>query len=304
LARLGHEPVSYDNLSRGHREAVKFGPLETGDIADKDRVLDVLRRHRPKAVMHFAAFAYIAESVAHPLMYYRNNVAGSLGLLDALVEYAPIPFVFSSSCATYGVAQKIPIDEDHPQRPINPYGLSKLAVEQILAELGASHGLPWVALRYFNAAGSDPDGEIGEVHTPETHLIPLVLQAARGGTPIQICGTDYETPDGTCIRDYVHVADIADAHVRALEYLLAGGKSSAFNLSNAQGYTVREVIGAAERICGRTIAVTTAPRRPGDPPALAGSSERARAVLGWTPKRSELEIQIADAWRWFRSRNA
>ena len=293
----------YDNLSRGHRDAARFGPLEIGDTADKTRVREVLERHRPDAVMHFAAFAAVGESVENPLLYYRNNVTGSAGLLEAVTEFGPLPFVFSSTCATYGVPDQVPIGEDHPQRPINPYGFSKLFVERMLADLGASHRLPWVALRYFNAAGSDPDGEIGERHDPETHLIPLVLEAARGGAPIQIFGTDYDTPDGTCIRDYVHVMDIADAHLRALDYLIAGGASGAFNLANERGHSVKEVIAAAERVCGRTVPVKIGARRAGDPPALVGTAARARAVLGWTPTRSGLDVQIADAWTWLRSRN-
>ena len=303
LAERGHVPVTYDNLSRGHRDAVKFGPLEMGDTADKVRVREVLERHQPAAVMHFAAFAYVGESVGQPLLYYRNNVTGSAALLEAIIEFKPLPFVFSSTCSTYGVPERVPIGEDHPQRPINPYGFSKLVVERMLADLGVSHRLPWVALRYFNAAGSDPDGEIGEVHVPETHLIPLVLEAARGGAPIQIFGTDYDTPDGTCIRDYVHVMDIANAHVRALDYLLKGGASCALNLANARGYSVKEVIATAERVCGRPIPTKIAARRPGDPAALVGSAERARTVLGWTPDRSDLNVQIADAWKWIRSRN-
>ena len=303
LAEHGHEPITYDNLSRGHREAVKFGPLEIGDTGDRARVLEVLKQHRPDAVMHFAAFAYVGESVVKPILYYDNNVLGSLRLLQAVVEFGPLPFVFSSSCATYGVPDRVPIDEIHPQRPINPYGSSKLFVERMLVDLGVSDRLPWVALRYFNAAGSDPETEIGEVHDPETHLIPLVLEAARGGAPVQIFGTDYDTPDGTCIRDYVHVCDIADAHLRALDYLRRGGESSAFNLANARGYSVREVVTAAERICGGAIPAKFAARRAGDPPVLVGSAERARTVLGWQPQRSDLDVQIADAWRWFSSRN-
>jgi UDP-arabinose 4-epimerase len=304
LAKQGHVPITYDNLSRGHRDAVKFGPLEIGDTADKARVREVLERHQPAAVMHFAAFAYVGESVERPLLYYRNNVAGTVALLEALIEFKALPFVFSSTCATYGVPEHVPITEDHPQRPINPYGFSKLVVERMLADLGTSHQLPWVALRYFNAAGSDPEGMIGEGHDPETHLIPLVLEAARGGAPIQIFGTDYPTPDGTCVRDYVHVMDIAAAHVCALDYLIAGGTSSAFNLANARGYSVKEVIAAVERVCGRTISVKIAARRNGDPAALVGSAERARAILGWSPARSELELQIEDAWKWIRSHAA
>jgi UDP-glucose-4-epimerase GalE len=303
LAEHGHEPITYDNLSRGHREAVKFGPLEIGDTGDKAHVLEVLKQHRPDAVMHFAAFAYVGESVVKPILYYDNNVLGSLRLLEAVIEFGPLPFVFSSTCATYGVPDRVPIDESHPQRPINPYGSSKLFVERMLVDLGVSDRLPWVALRYFNAAGSDPETEIGEVHDPETHLIPLVLEAARGGAPVQIFGTDYDTPDGTCIRDYVHVCDIADAHLRALDYLRRGGESSAFNLANARGYSVREVVTAAERICGGAIPAKFAARRAGDPPVLVGSAERARTVLGWQPQRSDLDVQIADAWRWFSSRN-
>ena len=303
LAKLGHIPVTYDNLSRGHRDAVKFGPLEVGDIADSARVLEVLERYQPAAVMHFAALAYVGESVEKPLFYYNNNVTGSIGLLKAVTEFGPIPFVFSSTCATYGLPNRLPISEDHPQRPINPYGFSKFIVERMLADLEVSHRLRWVALRYFNAAGCDPDGEIGEVHDPETHLIPLVLEAARGGTPIHIFGTDYNTPDGTCIRDYVHVMDIADAHVRAMDFLFKGGSSGAFNLANATGYSVKQVIDAAERICGRTIRIKAAARRAGDPPTLIGSSSRARATLGWSPTRSELDQQIADAWQWLHTRN-
>lgn len=300
LAANGHLPISYDNLSRGHRASVKWGPLELGDLEDRQRLHDVLTRYQPDAVMHFAAFAYVGESVENPLRYYRNNVAGSIALLETLIEHRPIPTIFSSSCVTYGIPQRIPITEDHRQLPINPYGHSKLLVEQMLADAGKAHLLPWVALRYFNAAGADPDGEIGENHDPETHLIPLVLRAARDKTAVKIFGTDYDTPDGTCVRDYVHVMDIADAHLRALEYLVAGGASRAFNLANAQGYSVREVIVAAEQVCERPIAIEVAARRPGDPPCLVGSADDARNVLGWKPGRSALKTQIADAWQWIK----
>lgn len=282
---------------------MKWGPLEVGDIADASRVKDVLELHQPAAVMHFAAYAYVGESVEKPLLYYRNNVAGSTALLQALIDFKPVPFVFSSTCATYGLPERIPITEEHPQKPINPYGVSKLVVEFMLADLGTAHRLPWIALRYFNAGGSDPENEIGEMHYPETHLIPLVLAAARSGTPIEIYGTDYDTPDGTCIRDYVHVTDLADAHVRALDYLLSGGESTALNLANANGYSVKEVIAVAERVCGRPIPVKFAKRRPGDPPVLVGSAARAHALLGWTSARSELDNQISDAWKWMLSRN-
>jgi UDP-arabinose 4-epimerase len=302
LASEGYVPITYDNLSRGHRAAVKWGPLEIGDIADRDRLRAVLATYRPTALMHFAAYAYVGESVEHPLLYYRNNVAGSVALLETVVEFAALPVIFSSSCVTYGSPTSIPIGEDHPQNPINPYGHSKLLVERMLSDAGKAYGLPWIALRYFNAAGGDPDGETGEVHNPETHLIPLVLRAARDNTAIDIYGTDYETPDGTCVRDYVHVSDIAVAHLRALDYLWANGESRPFNLANARGYSVKEVIAAAERVCGRKITVRAAPRRPGDPAILVGSSEQARAVLGWMPVRSDLQVQIADAWNWIKSR--
>ena len=303
LAKAGYTPIAFDNLSRGHREAVKWGPLEIGDIADVERVKSVVRRYRPAAVLHFGAFAYVGESVDDPLLYYRNNVAGTMMLLQAVAELGPLPFVFSSTCATYGLPEKLPITEDHPQRPINPYGASKLMVERMLADVGAAHGLPWIALRYFNAGGSDPEREIGEMHDPETHLIPLVLRAARSGTAARVYGIDYGTPDGTCIRDYIHVADLADAHVRALAYLLSGGASCALNLANARGYSVKEVIATAERVCGRAVPVVYADRRAGDPPQLIGSAERARALLGWEPTRSPLEVQIRDTWNWMLMRN-
>jgi UDP-arabinose 4-epimerase len=303
LAANGHVPITYDNLSRGHQIAVKWGPLEIGDLEDREKLRAVLEHYRPAAVMHFAAFAYVGESVEKPMLYYRNNILGSVVLLDTLLEHGAVPFIFSSSCVTYGVPKSMPITEDHPQHPINPYGQSKLLVERMLEDAGQAYGLRWVALRYFNAAGSDPDRDIGEDHNPETHLIPLVLRAARRKTAVNIYGTDYDTPDGTCVRDYVHVLDIAKAHLRALDYLLNNGASGPFNLANARGYSVKEVIAAAERVCGCDIAVEVAKRRPGDPPTLIGSAERARAVLGWKPERSELETQISDAWNWFQSRN-
>ena len=303
LSKAGYLPITYDNLSRGHSESVKWGPLEVGDLVDVERLRSTLRQYRPAAIMHFAALAYVGESVDEPLFYYRNNVAGSIGLLQTVVDFGPVPFVFSSSCATYGLPKKLPITEDHPQRPINPYGASKLMVERVLADVGAAHGLPWIALRYFNAGGSDPEQEIGEMHDPETHLIPLVLRAARSGTPIKIFGTDYDTVDGTCIRDYVHVTDLANAHVRALDYLLSGGNSCALNLANARGHSVKEVISTAERVCGRAVPTNYTDRRAGDPPQLIGSAERARSLLGWQPARSDLEVQILDAWNWMLARS-
>jgi UDP-arabinose 4-epimerase len=304
LAAGGFEPVTYDNLSRGNRWAVKWGPLETGDIGDQARLRAVLDQHQPAAVIHFAAFAYVGESVDNPNLYYQNNVCGSATLLRTVTEYKPIPVVFSSTCATYGVPDQVPIPEGHPQRPINPYGFTKLVVERILADLDQAYGLRSVSLRYFNAAGCDPDGDIGEAHNPETHLIPLVLAAARDGTAITVFGDDYDTKDGTCVRDYIHVADLADAHVRALKYLLSGGKTCALNLANSHGYSVMDVIQTAERVCGKPVKIKMAPRRAGDPPVLIGSSDRAREALGWKPVRSTLEVQIADAWNWMQKAHA
>src|SRR3984893_17510179 len=249
LARRGVELIVFENLARGNRWAVKWGRLELGDIANSVRLRTVLEQYRPAALMHFAAYAYVGESVEDPLLYYQNNVAASAALLQTLLSFVTIPLVFSSTCATYGTPETTPISEDHPQRPVNPYGYSKLVVERMLADLDAARGLRSISLRYFNAAGADPDGEIGEAHDQETHLIPLVLAAARTRLPVRIFGTDYDTRDGTCVRDYVHVSDIADAHVRALDHLLKERKSCALNLANASGYSVREVIAAAEKVC-------------------------------------------------------
>jgi UDP-arabinose 4-epimerase len=301
LAAKGFEPVVFDNLSRGNRWAVKWGPLEVGDIADSARLRGLLEQYRPASVMHFAAYAYVGESVENPLLYYSNNVAGTAALLQTIIDFQAIPFVFSSTCSTYGVPEVLPIPEDHPQRPINPYGFSKLVVERMLADLNTARGLRSVALRYFNAAGADPDGEIGEAHDPETHLIPLVLAAARDGNPVDVFGDDYDTADGTCVRDYIHVLDIAEAHVRALEYLLRGGASCYLNLANARGYSVKEVIATAERVTGKPIRVRMVRRRAGDPAVLVGSHERARAILGWEPARSDLAIQLRDAWNWMQT---
>jgi UDP-glucose-4-epimerase GalE len=262
----------------------------------------VLEKYEPAALMHFAAYAYVGESVQRPLLYYQNNVAATAILLQTVVNYGRMPVVFSSSCATYGIPERVPIPEDHPQHPINPYGSSKLFVERMLANLNVACGLPWMALRYFNAAGADPEGQIGEAHDPETHLIPIALEAARTCTPVRIFGTDYDTPDGSCVRDYIHVADIANAHVRALEYLLARGKSCAINLANARGYSVKEVLAAAEDVCGHRIQSEITARRVGDPAVLIGDASRARAILNWEPMRSGLEMQIADAWRWMKWR--
>lgn len=296
----GLVPIVYDNMSRGNRDAVKWGPLEVGNIEDRKRLLNVLEKYKPTALMHFAAFTYVGESVADPLLYYQNNVVGTAVLLQAVMSFKPIPIIFSSTAAVYGMPQTTPIPEQHPLQPINPYGFSKVVVERMLSDLYESQGLPSVALRYFNAAGCDPMGQIGERHDPETHLIPLALTAARDGTPIKIFGTDYDTPDGTCIRDYIHVVDIVDAHIRALDYLLAGGKSCVFNLANAHGFSVKEVVTTAERVTGRTIRRQFEARRAGDPAVLIGDSTSARVKLGWTPQRSDLSVQITDAWNWFQ----
>jgi UDP-arabinose 4-epimerase len=303
LAARGYVPITYDNLSRGNRWAVKWGPLEKGDIADVGQVRTVLEKYRPSAVMHFAAYAYVGESVEQPLLYYRNNFADTVTLLQTVVDFRCMPVVFSSSCATYGVPERVPITENHPQHPINAYGHSKLFVERLLADLNVACGLPWIALRYFNAAGADPDGEIGEAHDPETHLIPLVLAAARTGAPVRIFGEDYDTSDGTCVRDYVHVTDIAAAHVQALDFLLKGGDSCALNLANKRGYSIKEVIAVAERVCGGAVPLEIVKRRPGDPPILVGDASLAREVLGWKPVHSDLDIQIRHAWNWLKQRD-
>jgi UDP-glucose-4-epimerase GalE len=302
LAAAGYQPITYDNLSRGHVWAVKWGPIEEGDIADTSRIRHVLERHRPDAVMHFAAYAYVGESIRDPLRYYGNNVGGTLSLLNALLSHGPMPIVFSSSCATYGLARNVPITEEHPQEPINPYGHSKLMSERALIDADRAYGMRSAILRYFNAAGADPEGEIGEAHDPETHLIPLALAAARDGTALRIFGDDYDTPDGTCLRDFVHVSDLAEGHLRALDYLLAGGPTMSFNLANARGYSVKEVAIAAGAVVGKPIRIEIAARREGDPPVLIGASEKAAKILGWSPKRSLLDRQVNDAWRWMRKR--
>ncbi len=302
LAQAGYTPIAYDNLVYGHRWAVRWGPLEQGDIADRPRLDAVLAYYQPAAVMHFAAYAYVGESVQDPGKYYRNNVAGTLTLLEAMREHGVGQFVFSSTCATYGVPERTPIGEDHPQRPINPYGASKLMVERLLQDFDTAHGLRSIALRYFNAAGADPDAEIGESHDPETHLIPLILDAAAGRRPaIAIYGDDYDTPDGTCIRDYIHVTDLAQAHVLALQALAQDAPSTAYNLGNGQGYSVRQVIDRAAQVTGRPVPVEIAPRRPGDPPRLVGDAQRIRAELQWQPQYADLEHILSTAWQWHQA---
>ena len=299
LAAAGYTPVTYDNLVHGHERMVRWGPFEHGDIADRPRLDAVMTAHRPAAIMHFAAYAYVGESVTDPGKYYRNNVAGTLTLLEAARDHGLARIIFSSTCATYGVPDAVPIVETTPQRPINPYGASKLMVERMLGDFGAAHDIGWIALRYFNAAGADPDNAIGEAHDPETHLIPLALDAASGRRgALTVFGDDYDTPDGTCVRDYIHVADLADAHVLALAALERGAASQPINLGNGNGFTVREVIAAVERVTGLTVPHVIGPRRAGDPPALVSDAARARAVLGWHPGLADLDRIVATAWVW------
>jgi UDP-arabinose 4-epimerase len=303
LARAGYVPVVYDNLSRGHREAVRWGPLVEGDIGDRAQLRRAFAEYRVTAVMHFAAYAYVGESVADPALYYRNNLTGTLALLDAMREAEVREIVFSSTCATYGTPDTLPLRETAPQNPVNPYGETKLAMERALHWYGRAYGLRAVSLRYFNAAGADPDGELGEDHDPETHLVPLVLRAALGqGPAVEIFGTDYPTPDGTAIRDYIHVDDLAAAHLRALERLRAGGGSIALNLGTGLGHSVREVLAAAEAVSGRKVPAHAAPRRPGDPPALVADPSLAAEVLGWRANCSGIEEIVGSAFAWHARR--
>jgi len=305
LARAGYRPVAYDSLIRGHREAVRWGPFVDADLADHERLADAFKRFEVAAVMHFAAFAYVGESMTNPELYFRNNGYNSLRLLEAMRTAGVRHIVFSSTAAIYGNPERVPIPESAPQRPVNPYGESKLMVERMLHWYGGAHGFTHAALRYFNAAGADMDCEIGEDHEPETHLIPLVLQAAMGRRPrIDVLGTDYPTPDGTAIRDYIHVQDLADAHVKALAHLLKGGGSLELNLGTGVGHSVREVIAAAERVTGRPIPQRETGRRPGDPPVLVAEASRTREVLGWVPTLSALDTILASAWAWHNRRGA
>lgn len=299
LAKAGYSPIAYDNLIYGHEWAVKWGPLEIGDITDRSRLELVIEQYQPIAVMHFAAFAYVGESVRDPGKYYRNNLAGTLTLLEAMRDQGIDKLVFSSTCATYGTPEKLPITEDHPQRPINPYGMSKLMVEQVLRDFDLAHGIRSISLRYFNAAGADPEGEIGESHEPETHLIPLVLDAALGKRPaITIFGNDYDTPDGTCVRDYIHVSDLAQAHVLALQALENGADSANYNLGSTQGFSVREVVDMAQDVTHLPISIELSGRRPGDPAKLVGDATLIRSDLGWEPQFIELEDILRTAWDW------
>jgi len=302
LAASGMVPVTYDTLERGHKSAVLWGPLVEGDIGDAALLRETLHRYNVEAVVHLAAFAYVGESIEHPIRYFENNVRKGLVLLEATVQEGIRHFVFSSSCATYGVPGGPLITEDMPQRPINPYGETKLVIERALHWYGAAYGLKSVALRYFNAAGADLDGQLGEEHSPETHLIPLVLAAADGGDRFKVFGDDYPTPDGTCVRDFIHVSDVADAHVRALKYLEKAQASIALNLGTGAGHSVMEVMAVVQEITGGTVPYTICPRRSGDPPILVADCNLSRQVLGWNAQHSSLRTIIETAWRWHLSR--
>ncbi|PKM46243.1 MAG: UDP-glucose 4-epimerase GalE [Gammaproteobacteria bacterium HGW-Gammaproteobacteria-1] len=299
LLGAGHQVVTLDSLIGGYRDAVLGGEFVLGDLADTALLDDLFRRHRFDGVMHFASFIQVGESVREPARYYRNNVTNTQNLLEAMVAHGVRNFIFSSTAAIFGEPRYTPIDEKHPAAPINPYGHSKLMVEQMLADFDSAYGLKSVCLRYFNAAGADPDGELGERHEPESHLIPLILQAASGRREaISVFGRDYPTVDGTCIRDYIHIVDLCDAHMLALEQLAAGGESAAFNLGNGNGYSVQQVIDVAERVSGRSIKVIEAPRRAGDSAVLVADSTLARRVLGWQPRFGDLETIVGHAWAW------
>ena len=298
LARKGFYPIVYDNLSNGHEEFVQWGPLEKGDLHDERRLEKVFEKYRPAAVIHFAGLIEVGESVKDPASFYRNNVAGTLSLLQVAQAAGVNKFVFSSTCATYGIPRTIPIPETHPQAPINPYGHSKLMVEQILRDLNTHCGMRLVILRYFNAAGADLEARIGEWHEPETHVVPLAIDAALGRRKgFKIFGTDYDTRDGTCVRDYIHVLDLADAHSRAVQYLLDGGETAAVNLGTGTGTTVKELIATIKAVTGRDFRVDVVERRAGDSPVLVADNSKARDVLGWSPRYS-LEDIIASAWKW------
>ncbi|GEO80573.1 UDP-glucose 4-epimerase GalE [Pararhodospirillum oryzae] len=299
LAEAGWTPVAYDNLSNGHAWAVRWGPLEKGDIRDRDRLRAVVATHRPDAVLHFAGRIEVGESLKAPLEFYDVNVSGTLTLLDVMVEAGIQALVFSSTAATYGVLESTPAPETHPCDPINPYGRSKLVAERMIADVGAATGMGWTSLRYFNAAGADPQGAIGEAHRNETHLIPLAIEAALGERGVfSVFGRDYPTPDGSCIRDFIHVSYLAQAHVLALKRLLDGGASTTFNLGTGLGASVLDVLCCLETVAGVPVPTEYRESRAGDPPALVGDPSRAKTALSWTPCRSDLTSIIADAWRW------
>ena len=299
LTRRGYKTLILDNLIYGHQESVQWGEFIDGDLGDTAKLREIFTQYKIEAVMHFAAFAYVGESVTDPKKYYLNNVVNTLNLLNVMLEFGIKKFIFSSTCATYGNPVEIPITEAHPQNPINPYGQSKLMVEKILEDYSHAYGLSYVALRYFNAAGADVETEIGEDHDPETHLIPLVLDVALGKREnISVFGSDYETKDGTAVRDYIHVTDLADAHILALEYLNKGNASTIFNLGNGLGYSVQEVIDVAKEVTKKEISTVYSDRREGDPAVLIGSAEKAKEILGWDPQFPDLKSIIETAWKW------
>jgi UDP-arabinose 4-epimerase len=304
LAHRGYNPIAFDNLTRGTRASVKWGPLVVGDLINKHELRQVIDAFQIEAVVHFAALAYVGESVETPARYFRNNVTGTLNLLEAMAETSIMNLVFSSTCAVYGIPDHVPITEVAPTKPINPYGETKLQTEKMLPWFARAHGLNWIALRYFNAAGADPDGEIGENHNPETHLIPLAIQAAiGGGPPLRILGTDYPTQDGTAVRDFIHVTDLADAHVRALDYLCNGGDSGVFNLGTGTGHSVLEIVDAIGRISNCNVPTIVSGRREGDPPILVADTARANHVMGWRPRHSDLATIVSTALDWERMKN-
>ena len=302
LRNAGYKPITVDNLSTGWSEAVKFGPFERVDLLDRDKLIQVFKKYQPYAVMHFAAFSQVSESVQDPTKYWRNNVVGSLNLFEVCEEYECQNIILSSTCATYGDHDNVVLTEASDQRPVNAYGSSKRAVEEVLQQISKSAGLKYAIFRYFNVAGADPEGDIGEFHQPETHLIPLILDAIDGKRDkITIFGTDYDTPDGTCIRDYVHVCDLVDAHVLGLKWLENGGSNKVFNLGTGTGFSVREVIEHAGIVTNRHVPVIEGDRREGDCTKLVSGSELAQVELGWEPKRSSLQHMITDAWRWHQA---
>jgi UDP-glucose 4-epimerase len=301
LRKQGYRAVVYDNLSTGHQWAVRKDELIEGDLGDQTHVQEILRKEKPLAVMHFAASSIVSESVERPELYFRNNVVNTFNLLEAMLTSGVECFIFSSTAAVYGNPHHIPIPEDHPLEPVNPYGEGKVFVEKALKWYGEAHELRYISLRYFNAAGTDPEGELGEVHDPETHLIPRILEVALGKRPaIEIYGTDYDTPDGTCIRDYIHVTDLAQAHILALEALLDGHPSCVYNLGNQKGFSVKEVVETVRGVTGHPIPTKESPRRSGDPPVLVASSERIKKELGWKPRYNDLKTIIETAWGWMQ----
>ncbi|WP_455645009.1 UDP-glucose 4-epimerase GalE [Methanosphaera sp.] len=304
LNEAGYETIVLDNLSYGHEESVKWGKLCNCDLSNIDDVDEVFNKYDISAVMHFSSFIDVGESVTNPEKYYNNNVVNTMNLLHVMLKHNVKKFIFSSTCATYGIPQKIPLIENHPQNPINPYGWTKLMVERILKDYDTAYGLKSVILRYFNASGADESGIIGEWHNPETHLIPLILDAAIGKREnIKIFGTDYDTPDGTCIRDYIHVSDLADAHIKSLQYLEKNNESNQFNLGNGQGFSVKEVIDAVKEVTKKEFQVIETQRREGDPAILIGSSKKAKETLGWNPRYTDIKQIIETAWNWHKKLN-